>query len=77
MDEKSPLGYFVFCFCDNLYFSGLIDWHSTVILGAATAVGGVFGGHYSTQIKNTSYLRVLIMLVGLSLSVIFFVQNYF
>ena len=58
-------------------FSGLIDWHSAVILGAATAVGGVVGGHYSTRIKNTSYLRVFIMLVGLSLSVIFFIQNYF
>ena len=25
-------------------FSGLIDWHSAVILGAATAVGGVLAG---------------------------------
>ena len=57
-------------------FSGLIDWHSAGILGAASAVGGVVGGHYSTRIKNTSYLRVFIMLVGLSLSVIFFIQNY-
>jgi len=58
-------------------FSGLIDWHSAVILGTSTAIGGVVGGHYSTQIKNISYLRVFIMLVGLSLSVIFSVQNYF
>jgi len=56
--------------------SGLIEWPSALILGSATAVGGLIGGHYSTKIKNISYLRIFIMIVGLTLSVLFFIKNY-
>ena len=53
-DEKSPSAILSSASAIIFIFSGLIDWHSAVILGAATAVGGVIGGHYSTRIKNTA-----------------------
>jgi len=63
--------------CATIFIlSGFIDWHAALILGSATAIGGLIGGHYSTKIKNIRYLRLFIMVVGVMLSMIFFAKNY-
>lgn len=56
--------------------SGLIDWQAALILGSATAIGGLIGGHYSTKIKNTRFLRIFIMVIGFTLSILFFLKTY-
>ena len=56
--------------------SGLIDWNAAIILGSATAVGGLIGGHYSAKIRDIRLLRLFIMIIGFTLSVLFFAQSY-
>ncbi len=53
--------------------AGLIDWPSAIILGCATAVGGIVGARLAQRVTNVAILRWFIVLVGLCMTIVFFV----
>ncbi|MFZ1471112.1 MAG: sulfite exporter TauE/SafE family protein [Paracoccaceae bacterium] len=54
--------------------AGLIDWSSLLTLGIACAIGGYLGAILAKRIRNTAALRAFIILVGIVMSIIFFVR---
>ena len=52
--------------------AGLIAWGPALIMATAAAVGGYVGGRVSRKIRNVTALRVFITLVGLGMSLAFF-----
>ncbi|WP_050528232.1 sulfite exporter TauE/SafE family protein [Pseudorhodobacter aquimaris] len=55
--------------------AGMIAWQAAVPMAISTAVGGFIGAHYSRKIKNTKYLRMFIVAVGLVMSGLFFLPS--
>ncbi|KAA9004995.1 sulfite exporter TauE/SafE family protein [Histidinibacterium aquaticum] len=52
--------------------AGLIAWESAAILALATTLGGYIGARQARRIRNTEYLRLLIVGIGVVLTVVFF-----
>lgn len=53
--------------------AGLIAWESAAVLAISTTVGGYFGARWARRVKHTGYLRALIVGIGATLTMIFFV----
>lgn len=51
----------------------LIAWEPAAILALSTAMGDYIGARQARRIKNTEYLRALIVGIGAALTVVFFV----
>ncbi|QCO56886.1 sulfite exporter TauE/SafE family protein (plasmid) [Pseudorhodobacter turbinis] len=54
--------------------AGLIAWQAAVPMAISTAIGGFIGAHYSRKVKNTKYLRMFIVAVGVVMSGLFFLR---
>jgi uncharacterized protein len=52
--------------------AGLIAWESAVVLAISTTLGGYMGARLARRIRHTEYLRVLIVGIGASLTLVFF-----
>lgn len=54
--------------------AGLIAWDAALLLAAATTAGGYLGAHFARRLRNTAWLRAGIVLIGLAMTVAFFVS---
>lgn len=54
--------------------AGLIHWDVAIPMAVTAALGGYVGAHLSRKITNTGYLRIFVVLVGLVMTVLFFVR---
>jgi len=61
-------GYFV--------FAGLIVWPQALVMTAGAAIGYFLGSHYSQKIPQR-HVRILVGLIGISLSAVFFWREFF
>lgn len=52
--------------------AGLIAWDSAAVLAVATTVGGYIGARQARRIKHTEFLRALIVAIGATLTLVFF-----
>ena len=52
--------------------AGLIAWEPATILALATTMGGYIGAQQARRIRNTVYLRALIVCIGAILTAVFF-----
>lgn len=57
------------------YGSGLVEWPAAIALGIGSFVGGEFGGLFASKV-NPHMLRIVVVLLGLAISVAFFVKHY-
>lgn len=53
--------------------AGLIAWDSAAVLAISTTVGGYIGARQARRIRHTEHLRALIVCIGASLTLVFFV----
>lgn len=54
--------------------AGLIDWGNLAIVGISCAVGGYLGGVLVRRVKDTAFLRLFIILMGLIMTLVFFLR---
>lgn len=54
--------------------AGLIAWDAAIVLALATTVGGYIGARLARRIRNPSRLRVGIVMVGVTMTVVFFLS---
>jgi uncharacterized protein len=52
--------------------AGLIAWESAAVLAISTTLGGYMGARLARRIRHTEYLRILIVGIGASLTLVFF-----
>ncbi len=54
--------------------AGLIAWKFALPMAIASALGGYAGAHYSRKVKNTAVLRGFVVVVGVVMTVLFFMR---
>jgi uncharacterized membrane protein YfcA len=54
-------------------FAGLVSWHETLIVGAASVIGGYLGVVFGRRLPPAS-IRVLVIAVGAALTLYFFIR---
>ncbi|MBS8226106.1 sulfite exporter TauE/SafE family protein [Vannielia litorea] len=54
-------------------FSGLIAWAPALVIAIAITIGGVIGARQSRKIRRTGVIRAFVTLVGLAMTIAFFV----
>lgn len=55
--------------------SNLIEWPAAIALGIGSFVGGEFGGLFASKV-NPDVLRIVVVVLGLAISIAFFIKHY-
>ena len=53
--------------------AGMIAWESALVLAVATTIGGYLGARYARRIQNTRVLRIVIVVIGVWMTLVFFI----
>ncbi|MGR3510409.1 MAG: sulfite exporter TauE/SafE family protein [Sulfitobacter sp.] len=53
--------------------AGMIAWESALVLAVATTIGGYLGARYARRIQNTHVLRIVIVIIGVWMTLVFFI----
>jgi uncharacterized membrane protein YfcA len=57
------------------YGSGYIEWPAAIALGIGAFAGGELGGLFAAKV-NPRLLRIVVVILGLAISVAFFIKHY-
>ena len=57
----------------SFLISGLVQWPAAFVMAFGAVIGGIIGGHFSGKV-NPRQLRILVVLIGLILSLVFFLR---